>query len=176
MAILHEAYEAPFLPSLVNATTPAATAALLEEAMADWAGFGLAREAAKPGQVLFFVTDARDIRTAARIAFPGIITTDTRPLHVGNDASDLVVGGIRDMIKAAAVPLRDDDVMRDTLVDWWLLANVDVQVGYISSGFARSAVVASRCAAAGADATTFTIPYPTAGDMRGSTVTVTCAL
>jgi len=142
MAILHEAYNVSFLP-LANATTPAAAAALLEETMADWAGYGLAREAAKPGQVLFFVTDARDVRAAARTAFPGILTTDTRPLHVGNDASDLVVGGIRDMVRAADNHPDDVAVMRDTLVDWWLLANVDVQVGYINSGFARSAVVAS---------------------------------
>ena len=140
MAILHEAYEAPFLPSLVNATTPAATAALLEEAMADWAGFGLAREAAKPGQVLFFVTDARDIRTAARIAFPGIITTDTRPLHVGNDASDLVVQAAHE---ALALHVSAEDGVRDVLVDWWLLASADIRVGSLTSGFVRSATIFS---------------------------------
>ena len=63
-------------------------------------------------------------------------------MHIGNDASDHNVDGIRKAM--AGSNFTYDDSMRDVLVDWWLLANVDIQRGYITSGFARSAAVASH--------------------------------
>jgi hypothetical protein len=65
-----------------------------------------------------------------------------------------------------------------------LAGAVAVSAAHPTAGAGAAKITVSRavaagspgCAAAGAQATTFTLQYPTAGEMRGSTVTVTCAL
>ena len=139
-AIQLEADHQTFL-AISDETTPAEARELLKNSLPDYSGSGLAALADAPGVTTFLVTDSRGVREAARRAFPGLLTTDTRPMHIGNDASDANVQGIRTVRHARNISY--DDSMRDVLVDWWLLANVDEYRGYIVSGFARSAIVAS---------------------------------
>ena len=94
------------------------------------------------GAVVFFATDSLELREAVRALYPAVITSDTRPMHVGNDASDVHVALAHSRAKAA-LQRSDTDGMRDALIDWWLLAQADVRVGAISSGFIRTATVHS---------------------------------
>ena len=88
---------------------------------------------------LFFVSDSAGAKALVRERLPGAITTDTLPEHVGNDADDPLISK---MLAPDGI-----EAMRSTLADWWLLSQADAQLGPLTSGFSRSAVVASRTGA-----------------------------
>jgi len=95
------------------------------------------------GATVFFASDSVELRAAVREAFPGVLTTNTKPMHVGNDLSDWAVGIAHEAARTTGVR-SETDGMREALIDWWLLANADIRVGSITSGFMRTATVHSR--------------------------------
>jgi hypothetical protein len=94
------------------------------------------------GSTVFFASDSVELRSAVRDAFPGVLTTNTKPMHVGNDLSDWAVGIAHEAARSGAAR-SETDGMREALVDWWLLANADIRVGATTSGFMRTATVHS---------------------------------
>ena len=74
-----------------------------------------------------------------RAQLPDAFVTDLLPQHVGTDLSDPLVSRMQ--------PLDSSEAMRTTLVDWWILSSVDLQLGSLLSGYSRSAAVASRSGA-----------------------------
>ena len=117
----------------------AALDALLGETLGATA-YNIAAHAARGDDAVFFVSDSVRAREAVRRRYPSVITTDTHIMHVGNDASDLVVQAAHE---AQALHVSAEDGVRDVLVDWWLLASADIRVGSLTSGFVRSATIFS---------------------------------
>lgn len=82
-----------------------------------------------PNRTVFFASDSATLkRDVARLFGAAIITTDIEPRHVG-EPGDYTAS--------------EADVVRDTMAEWWLLAQCDFLAFDVSSGFARSAVAAS---------------------------------
>jgi hypothetical protein len=126
----------------------AADAAALDALLGEMLGvtaYNVAAHAARAGDAVFFVSDSVRAREAVRRRHPTVITTDTRIMHVGNDAFDGNVQAAYEAQRRADFTVADG--MRDVLVDWWLLASADIRVGSLFSGFVRSAAVASATGA-----------------------------
>ena len=83
---------------------------------------------------LFFLSDFARTRAAVRALYPAAIVSAVAPKHIGVDAPD---GAATDAVVAAAH-------LRSALGDWWLLAQVDAQLGELASGFGRAALLASK--------------------------------
>lgn len=117
------------------------TALMVQPDGATFASENLAVHATNPRDSVFFVTDSLELREAVRALYPAVITTDTQPMHVGNDASDVAVDIAHERAKLSR--RSESDGMRDALIDWWLLARTDIRSGWITSGFIRTATVHS---------------------------------
>jgi len=83
-----------------------------------------------PNRTVFFATDSPTLkRDVQRLFGAAVITTDIKPRHVRGETGEYTVS--------------EADVVRDTMAEWWLLAECDFLAFEASSGFARSAVAAS---------------------------------
>jgi hypothetical protein len=97
-------------------------------------------------RVVFFLADSALLRSAVAARYgSSSITTESLPVHVGNDVTDVFIEGLQHWLRERA--LTRDDIVRDTLIDWWLLAQVDGFVGSIISGFSRTALLAGDAGA-----------------------------
>ena len=89
---------------------------------------------ASSASALFFLTDFMPTRPIMRAKYPSVIFSDVVPKHIGVDAPG---GAAKD--SAAAT-----DRLHTSLVDWWLLSQVDAQLGELGTGFGRAALLASK--------------------------------
>ena len=89
------------------------------------AALGVARAHGHDNSTLFVATDTLAVRALIAAAIPRALFTSAPPRHVDLEAGD------------------KREALRSTLVDWWLLASVDAQLGSMQSGFARTALLAS---------------------------------
>ena len=106
----------------------------------------LAAQAGRADVALFFVSDSTELRAAVKVRYPDAIFTETRPVHVGNDQSDVVVGEVH-RVGLAATGLSEAAALGDALVDWWLLARADLRYGPTISGYMRTAIIHSATGA-----------------------------
>ena len=119
--------ETPF-PSIVASELATVLASVASHLM------GVSSSASKAnGTTLFFLTDFARTREEVRVQYKSAIFSELTPKHIGVDAPD----GVAADLTAAT------EELRTTLVDWWLLAQVDAQLGQLSSGFGRAALLAS---------------------------------
>jgi hypothetical protein len=111
-------------------STIASMAACLEEE-----GGEISTGSGRNRTLLFFISDSSTVRQHIKARFGDrVIQTDITARHVGNEK-----------LRSAGASIDDEtEALGETLTEWWLLSQTDLVILSLSSGFARTAVVASN--------------------------------
>jgi hypothetical protein len=110
------------------AALPAAVEAALTAALS-----AAAPHLSSPKATLFFLSDVAATRAAVRSLHPGALFSSVAPQHVAPER-----------LPAAELQQTAAERLRSAISDWWLLSQVDAQLGELNSGFSRAALLASK--------------------------------